>query len=151
MTTSRVTPLWFGAVLGLAFALAILLVWVLSDRYGPGQPDEARVPPVVTRDAAPVRSDPGADAGGAQKVEFLIINVGPTRGHCEPTDRVIEPGALLRVDFGISALEGEVAQILGGTEPAGQDQRVQFVGRHVRRVDDHIGGGDHDVHVIRCG
>ena len=26
MSTSRVTPLWFGAVLGLAFALAILLV-----------------------------------------------------------------------------------------------------------------------------
>jgi Xaa-Pro aminopeptidase len=38
---------------------------------------------------------------GGDQVEFLSINVGPTRGHSEPTDRVIAPGDLLRIDFGI--------------------------------------------------
>jgi Xaa-Pro aminopeptidase len=40
-------------------------------------------------------------AEGGDAVEFLSINVGQTRGHGEPTDRVIAPGDLLRLDFGI--------------------------------------------------
>lgn len=38
---------------------------------------------------------------GGDEVEFLSINVGPTRGHSEPSDRVIASGDLLRIDFGI--------------------------------------------------
>jgi serine protease Do len=37
MDRSRVTPLWFGGIIGLAFGLAILLVWVLSGRITPGE------------------------------------------------------------------------------------------------------------------
>jgi methionine aminopeptidase len=28
--------------------------------------------------------------------------VGPARGHAEPTDRVIQPGDVVRIDFGIT-------------------------------------------------
>ncbi|MFQ6617155.1 MAG: M24 family metallopeptidase [Fidelibacterota bacterium] len=35
------------------------------------------------------------------EVSFASITTGPTRGHSEPTDRVIERGDLIRVDFGI--------------------------------------------------
>ena len=37
MDRSRVMPLWFGGIIGLAFGLAILLVWVLSGRFVPGE------------------------------------------------------------------------------------------------------------------
>ncbi|MBI4955704.1 MAG: M24 family metallopeptidase, partial [Myxococcales bacterium] len=40
------------------------------------------------------------EAGG-DVVEFLSINVGPTRGHSDPTDRIVAPGDVLRIDFGI--------------------------------------------------
>jgi Xaa-Pro aminopeptidase len=40
------------------------------------------------------------EAGG-DEVEFVTIVVGPERGHSEPSDRVIAPGDLLRIDFGI--------------------------------------------------
>jgi Xaa-Pro aminopeptidase len=35
-------------------------------------------------------------------VPFVSVEVGPTRGHAEPTDRVIQPGDLVRIDFGIT-------------------------------------------------
>jgi Xaa-Pro aminopeptidase len=61
----------------------------------------AHVRPGVTteREFAATITQLTEEAG--DRVEFLSVNVGPTRGHSEPTDRVIEPGDLLRVDFGI--------------------------------------------------
>jgi Xaa-Pro aminopeptidase len=35
------------------------------------------------------------------EVAFLSIVVGPVRGHSEPTDRTINPGDLIRIDFGV--------------------------------------------------
>ena len=35
-------------------------------------------------------------------VPFLSVVVGPTRGHSDPSDRVIQPGDLVRIDFGIT-------------------------------------------------
>ena len=58
MDSSRVTPLWFGGVFGLAFGLAILLVWVLSDRVSWGQ---AETSPVAT--TTPAFSEPAASPG----------------------------------------------------------------------------------------
>lgn len=43
-------------------------------------------------------------------VAFMSIVVGPTRGHSEPTDRAIEAGDLLRIDFGVR-YEGYAADI----------------------------------------
>jgi serine protease Do len=58
MSTSRVTPLWFGAVLGLAFALAVLLVWVISERLGSDQILESPVREIPRQTAAPEREQP---------------------------------------------------------------------------------------------
>jgi Xaa-Pro aminopeptidase len=49
------------------------------------------------------------EAEGAS-VAFNIVMVGPCRGHGDPTDRVIEPGDLLRIDFGCF-LEGYCSDI----------------------------------------
>lgn len=35
-------------------------------------------------------------------VPFISVVVGPARGHSEPSERVIEPGDLVRIDFGIT-------------------------------------------------
>lgn len=35
-------------------------------------------------------------------VPFISVVVGPTRGHSEPSERVIQPGDLVRIDFGIT-------------------------------------------------
>ncbi|HXE74013.1 MAG TPA: M24 family metallopeptidase [Candidatus Xenobia bacterium] len=35
-------------------------------------------------------------------VPFLSVVVGPARGHAEPSDRVIQPGDVVRIDFGIT-------------------------------------------------
>ncbi len=35
-------------------------------------------------------------------VPFISVVVGPARGHSEPTDRVIQPGDVVRIDFGIN-------------------------------------------------
>ncbi len=43
-------------------------------------------------------------------VAFLSIVVGPVRGHSEPTDRSIEAGDLIRIDFG-ARYEGYAADI----------------------------------------
>ena len=43
-------------------------------------------------------------------VAFGSVVVGPTRGHSEPTDRVIEPGDVLRTDWGASC-DGYCADI----------------------------------------
>jgi Xaa-Pro aminopeptidase len=40
------------------------------------------------------------EAGGA-KLSFCHVMVGPCRGHSEPTERVIQAGDLLRIDFGV--------------------------------------------------
>ena len=39
--------------------------------------------------------------GAGHKVSFCMIMVGPDRGHSFPTERVIQRGDLLRIDFGI--------------------------------------------------
>lgn len=44
------------------------------------------------------------------EVAFLSVVVGPTRGHSEPTERVIQPGDLVRIDFG-ARYEGYAADI----------------------------------------
>lgn len=44
------------------------------------------------------------------EVAFMSVVVGPTRGHSEPTDRVIQPGDLIRIDFGVR-YEGYAADI----------------------------------------
>lgn len=44
------------------------------------------------------------------EVAFISIVVGPARGHSEPTDRVIQPGDLIRIDFG-TRYEGYAADI----------------------------------------
>jgi Xaa-Pro aminopeptidase len=36
------------------------------------------------------------------RVAFASVVVGPTRGHAGPSDRVIRPGDLVRIDFGIN-------------------------------------------------
>ncbi|MFQ5816611.1 MAG: M24 family metallopeptidase [Terriglobia bacterium] len=36
------------------------------------------------------------------RVPFISVVVGPTRGHGGPSERVIEPGDLVRIDFGIT-------------------------------------------------
>ncbi len=35
-------------------------------------------------------------------VPFISVVVGPARGHAEPTDRVVQPGDVVRIDFGIT-------------------------------------------------
>ena len=35
------------------------------------------------------------------RVSFVSVMVGPDRGHADPTERVIQPGDLLRTDFGV--------------------------------------------------
>jgi Xaa-Pro aminopeptidase len=35
-------------------------------------------------------------------VPFISVVVGPVRGHADPSDRVIQPGDLVRIDFGIT-------------------------------------------------
>ena len=35
-------------------------------------------------------------------VPFISVVVGPTRGHADPSERVIQPGDLVRIDFGIT-------------------------------------------------
>ncbi|MFQ5825360.1 MAG: M24 family metallopeptidase, partial [bacterium] len=44
------------------------------------------------------------------EVAFMSVVVGPTRGHSEPTERVIKPGDLIRIDFG-ARYEGYAADI----------------------------------------
>lgn len=44
------------------------------------------------------------------EVAFMSVVVGPTRVHSEPTDRVIQPGELIRIDFGVR-YEGYAADI----------------------------------------
>jgi Xaa-Pro aminopeptidase len=44
------------------------------------------------------------------EVAFISVVVGPTRGHSEPTSRVIEAGDLIRIDFGVR-YEGYAADI----------------------------------------
>jgi serine protease Do len=73
MSTSRVTPLWFGAVLGLAFALAILLVWTLSDRFGNDEVIDPVVQSTPRQTSPPVRAqpDPG-EALYAQRENAIV-------------------------------------------------------------------------------
>ncbi|MGH9811647.1 MAG: M24 family metallopeptidase [Candidatus Acidiferrales bacterium] len=35
-------------------------------------------------------------------VPFISVVVGPVRGHADPSDRIIQPGDLVRIDFGIT-------------------------------------------------
>ncbi len=44
------------------------------------------------------------------EVAFISVVVGPARGHSAPTDRVIQPGDLIRIDFGVR-YEGYAADI----------------------------------------
>ncbi len=61
--------------------------------------------PAVVRPGETREVDVGAhlrrfvEAEGATEA-FCMVMVGPCRGHGDPTERVIEPGDLLRIDFG---------------------------------------------------
>lgn len=76
MNSSRVLPLWFGAVLGLAFALAVLLVWGLSGRPGLGNltaPEEPGVVDTVSGvEAAPAPSQPVADEIAEERQNAIV-------------------------------------------------------------------------------
>jgi Xaa-Pro aminopeptidase len=70
------------------------------------------------------------------RVAFMSVVVGPTRGHADPSDRVIVPGDLVRIDFGInhqgySTDIQRTAYILkpGETEPPAGIQRMWKVCR----------------------
>ncbi len=84
MDQSRVMPLWFGGIIGLAFGLAILLVWVLSGRVTPG---EAQAPPgdaatsSFHEPVAESRQRPGMDevsAGRENAIVRAIRQVSPS-------------------------------------------------------------------------
>jgi serine protease Do len=75
MSSSRVTPLWFGAVLGLAFALAILLVWILNSRFGVDGTGFGGSEPAVEVAAAPAtqRQTPDVTAELGRERENAIV------------------------------------------------------------------------------
>lgn len=58
MSQSRVVPLWFGGLLGLAFALAILLVWTLNGRVPGFGADEGPVAESAPPSTSLARSTP---------------------------------------------------------------------------------------------
>ena len=102
MSTSRVTPLSFGAILGLAFGLAVLLVWVLSGRFGIGTPDPVTVQrevPVTTIQDSPAPAfddDLYADRENAivraiRRVTPAVVSISTVR---EPMRQQLSPADL---------------------------------------------------------
>jgi len=71
-------------------------------------------------------------------VPFISVVVGPVRGHADPSDRVIQPGGLVRIDFGInhrgySTDIQRTAYVLkpGETEPPAGIRRMWETSRRV--------------------
>ncbi|MCG8604882.1 aminopeptidase P family protein [bacterium] len=62
-------------------------------------PERIEIGVTTERDLGEFMSKRTRDLG--MEVAFLSIVVGPVRGHSEPTDRVIQPGDLIRIDFGV--------------------------------------------------
>lgn len=73
------------------FTQKLLLEALSLDVITPGETRESDVGAFIEKKVK--------DAG--YKVSFCMIMVGPDRGHSFPTERVIQPGDLLRTDFGI--------------------------------------------------
>lgn len=70
------------------------------------------------------------------------VNSGPDRGHAHPTDRVIRPGDVIQIDFGIRVHDMWVTDIQrfayvlhpGETEPPADIQRYWEVARQGNRI-----------------
>ena len=70
------------------------------------------------------------------------VNSGPDRGHAHPTDRVIRPGSIIQIDFGIRVYDMWVTDIQrfayvlhpGETEPPAEIQRYWEVARDGNRM-----------------
>jgi len=70
------------------------------------------------------------------------VNSGPDRGHAHPTDRVIRPGDVIQIDFGIRVYDTWVTDIQrfayvlhpGETAPAAEIQRYWDVARQGNRM-----------------
>jgi len=70
------------------------------------------------------------------------VNSGPDRGHAHPTDRVIRPGDVIQIDFGIRVYDMWVTDIQrfayvlhpGETEPPADIQRYWEVARQGNRI-----------------
>jgi Xaa-Pro aminopeptidase len=70
------------------------------------------------------------------------INSGPDRGHSHPTDRVIRPGDVIQIDFGIRVYDMWVTDIQrfayvlhpGETQPPAEIQRYWDVARQGNRI-----------------
>lgn len=71
-----------------------------------------------------------------------LVNSGVDRGHAHPTDRVIRPGDVIQIDFGIKVYDMWVTDIQrfayvlhpGETEPPGEIQRYWEVARDGNRM-----------------
>jgi Xaa-Pro aminopeptidase len=69
------------------------------------------------------------------------VNSGPDRGHAHPTDKVIQPGDVIQIDFGIRVYDTWVSDIQrfayvlhpGETEPPAELQRYWEVAREGNR------------------
>jgi Xaa-Pro aminopeptidase len=70
------------------------------------------------------------------------VNSGPDRGHAHPTDRVIRPGSVIQIDFGIRVYDMWVTDIQrfayvlhpGESEPPADIQRYWDVARDANRM-----------------
>jgi len=70
------------------------------------------------------------------------VNSGPDRGHAHPTDRIIRPGDVIQIDFGIRVYDMWVTDIQrfayvlhpGETEPPADIQRYWEVARQGNRI-----------------
>lgn len=87
-------------VRGIEVTQRILRDALTTEIIKPGRTREIDVAQFLRRETA-------AEGG---KVDFDMVMVGPCRGHGDPTDRVIQPGDLLRIDFGIQ-LDGYISDI----------------------------------------
>jgi len=70
------------------------------------------------------------------------VNSGPDRGHAHPTDKIIRPGDVIQIDFGIKVYDMWVTDIQrfayvlhpGETEPPAEIQRYWEVARDANRM-----------------
>jgi len=70
------------------------------------------------------------------------VNSGPDRGHSHPTDKIIRPGDVIQIDFGIKVYDMWVTDIQrfayvlhpGDTEPPAEIQRYWEVARDANRM-----------------
>lgn len=124
MSQSRVVPLWFGAVLGLAFALAILLVWSLNDRI-PGWGQESaqqevpeQLPPASVSSPAPLdfggedllEERENAIVRAIQRVSPAVVSVNTVRR----TTQMVQPDVFLSSEPGRTTQSMAVAGLGSG-------------------------------------